>query len=120
MNKVNRHLVLDNLSAHKTPNVQKWLLRHRRFHFHFNPTCASWMNLVERWFSALTTKKLQCSAHTSFKELAAGIEASVETWNNDPRPFVWTKTTDEILDRLAGYCAAITGTEYVGASSSQD
>jgi transposase len=115
LNKVNRqvpaeldvHVILDNLSAHKAPTVQKWLLRHRRFHLHFTPTYGSWMNMVERWFSALTTKKLQRSAHRSVKELAADILAWADTWNENPRPFVWTKTAEEILERLAGYCAAI-------------
>ena len=120
LNKINRevpaeldvHVILDNLSTHKTPAVHKWLLRHRRFHFHFTPTYGSWMNLVERWFSALTTKKLQRSAHDSVNQLAADITAWVEHWNEDPQPFIWTKTADEILDRLARYCAAITNTEY--------
>jgi transposase len=115
LNKVNRevpanldvHVILDNLSTHKTPAVQQWLLRHKRFHFHFTPTYGSWMNLVERWFSALTTKKLQRSAHRSVKALAADIRGWVETWNEDPKPFSWHKTADEILQRLAGYCAAI-------------
>jgi transposase len=119
LNKVNRnvpedldvHVVLDNLSAHKTPKVQKWLLRHKRFHFHFTPTYGSWMNLVERWFSALTTKKLQRSAHSSVKELADDINNWVEHWNENPTPFVWHRTADEILDRLARYCAAVLGTE---------
>ena len=101
------HVILDNLSAHKTPKVKKWLLRHRRFHLHFTPTYGSWMNMVERWFSALTTKKLQRSAHRSVKELAADIKAWVEVWNEDPKPFVWHKTAEQILERLAGYCAAI-------------
>ena len=101
------HIILDNLSAHKTPKVQEWLLRHRRFHLHFTPTYGSWMNMVERWFSALTTKKLQRSAHRSVKELAADIKAWVEVWNHDPKPFVWHKTAEQILERLAGYCAAI-------------
>ncbi len=101
------HVILDNLSAHKSPTVHKWLLRHRRFHLHFTPTYGSWMNLVERWFSALTTKKLQRSAHRSVKELAADILSWADTWNDDPRPFVWTKTAKEILERLAGYCTAI-------------
>ncbi len=125
LNKVNRnvgadldvHIVSDNLSAHKTPLVQRWLLRHRRFHLHFTPTYGSWMNLLERWFSALTTKQLQRAAHNSVAELAADINAWVETWNEDPKPFIWTKTADQILDRLAGYCGAITGTEYVDTSS---
>lgn len=115
LNKVNRevpaqldvHVVLDNLSTHKTPAVQQWLLRHKRFHFHFTPTYGSWMNLVERWFSALTTKKLQRSAHRSVRALATDIRSWVETWNEDPRPFTWHKSADEILQRLAGYCAAI-------------
>ena len=115
LNKLNRdvpdgldvHVILDNLSAHKTPLVHKWLLRHRRFHFHFTPTYGSWMNLVERWFSALTTKKLQRSAHRNVKALAADINAWAATWNENPRPFIWHKTADEILERLAGYCTAI-------------
>ena len=101
------HVILDNLSTHKTPAVHEWLLRHRRFHFHFTPTYGSWMNLVERWFSALTTKKLQRSAHRSVKELAADIQTWVDTWNENPKPFTWHKTADQILDRLAGYCRAI-------------
>lgn len=101
------HIVLDNLSTHKTPKVQRWLLRHRRFHLHFTPTYGSWMNLVERWFSALTTKLLQRSAHTSTKALADDILAWVEMWNDDPKPFVWHKTAEDILDRLGSYCRAI-------------
>jgi transposase len=115
LNKVNRnvpagldiHVVLDNLSAHKTPKVQRWLLRHKRFHFHFTPTYGSWMNLVERWFSALTTKKLKRSAHRSVKALAADIETWAATWNDNPKPFVWHKTANEILELLASYCTAI-------------
>ena len=101
------HVILDNLSTHKTPAVHEWLLRHQRFHFHFTPTYGSWMNLVERWFSALTTKKLRRSAHTSVKALAVDIRAWVENWNDDPKPFIWHKTAEQILDRLAGYCQAI-------------
>jgi len=101
------HVILDNLSTHKTAAVHEWLLRHPRFHFHFTPTYGSWMNLVERWFSALTTKKLQRSAHRSITALAEDITAWVEHWNTDPKPFVWHKTADQILQRLAGYCRAI-------------
>ena len=96
LNKVNRsvpdeldvHVILDNLSTHKTPLVHRWLLRHRRFHFHFTPTYGSWMNLVERWFSALTTKKLRRSAHPSVKALAADINAWAANWNENPQPFI--------------------------------
>jgi transposase len=113
LNKINRevpadldvHVILDNLSTHKTPKVQRWMLRHRRFHLHFTPTYGSWMNLVERWFSALTTKKLQRSAHCSAKQLAGDIQAWVDTWNEDPKPFVWHKSAEQILERLAGYCS---------------
>jgi transposase len=115
LNKVNRevpaeldvHVILDNLATHKTPQVHRWLLRHRRFHFHFTPTYGSWMNLVERWFSALTTKKLKRSAHRNVKELAADILDWAATWNENPRPFVWTKSAEQILERLAAYCATI-------------
>ena len=115
LNKINRnvpkdlevHVILDNLSAHKTPKVHKWLLRHKRFHFHFTPTYGSWMNLVERWFSALTTKKLQRSAHRNVKELAKDIRAWADAWNENPKPFVWHKTADQILDNLATYCQRI-------------
>ena len=115
MNKINRevpahlevHVILDNLATHKTPKVQAWLLRHQRFHFHFTPTYGSWMNMVERWFSALTTKKLQRSAHRNAKELADDIVAWVNAWNENPTPFKWHKTAEQILERLAGYCAAI-------------
>jgi transposase len=93
------HIILDNLSAHKAPKVKNWLLRHRRFHLHFTPTYGSWMNM-ERWFSALTTKKLKRSAHRSVKELAADIKAWAATWNEDPKPFVWHKTAEQILERL--------------------
>jgi transposase len=115
LNKVNRevpadldvHVILDNLATHKTPKVQKWLLRHRRFHFHFTPTYGSWMNLVERWFSALTTKKLQRSAHRSVKELTSDIQPWVANWNDNPTPFLWHKTAEQILERLAAYSNAI-------------
>jgi transposase len=102
------HVVLDNLSTHKTPKVHKWLLRHCRFHFHFTPTYSSWLNLVERWFSALTTKKLKRSAHRSVKALATDIQTWVDQWNQDPKPFCWHRTADEILAKLASYCTALT------------
>jgi len=125
LNKINRevpdhldvHVVLDNLSTHKTPAVHRWLLRHPRFHFHFTPTYGSWMNLLERWFSALTTKKLQRSAHDSVNALAADIRARVDTWNENPTPFVWHKTADQILERLGRYCADITTTEFVDGTA---
>ena len=97
------HLILDNSSTHKTPAIKRWLLAHPRFVLHFTPTSSSWLNLVERWFSELTTKKLQRSAHRSTRALNADIRAWIEHWNENPRPFVWTKTADEILDTTTNY-----------------
>jgi transposase len=101
------HLVLDNYATHKTPEIHKWLLRHPRFHLHFTPTSSSWMNLVERWFAELTTRKLRRSAHRSVAELETDIRRWVNDWNKKPKPFVWTKTADEILETLAAYCERI-------------
>ena len=101
------HLVLDNSSTHKTPAIQRWLTAHPRFVLHFTPTSSSWLNLVERWFAELTTKKLRRGTHRSVRQLNADIRAWIDTWNDDPRPFVWTKTADEILDSIARYCTRI-------------
>jgi transposase len=101
------HLVLDNYATHKTPAIHQWLLKHPRFHLHFTPTSSSWLNLVERWFAELTNRKLRRSAHRSVTELEADIRKWVNEWNKDPKPFVWTKTADEILETLAAYCERI-------------
>jgi transposase len=101
------HLICDNYGTHKTPQIQQWLLRHPRFHLHLTPTYSSWLNLVERWFAELTNRKLRRSAHRSVAELEADITAWTAAWNQDPKPFVWTKTADEILDNLAGYLQRI-------------
>lgn len=101
------HLVLDNYATHKTPEIHKWLLRHPRFHLHFTPTSSSWLNLVERWFAELTSRKLRRSAHRSVTELETDIRTWISEWNKDPRPFIWTKTADEILETLAAYCGLI-------------
>jgi len=101
------HVILDNSSTHKTPAIQKWLTAHPRFVLHFTPTSSSWLNLVERWFAELTTKKLRRGAHRSVGQLNADIRAWIETWNEDPKPFVWTKTADQILDSIARHCTRI-------------
>jgi transposase len=101
------HLVLDNSSTHKTPQIQRWLSAHPRFVLHFTPTSASWLNLVERWFAELTQKLLRRGTHRSVAELNADIRAWIETWNTDPRPYVWVKTADQILDSIARYCTRI-------------
>jgi transposase len=102
------HVVVDNSSTHKAPTIQRWLVRHPRFTLHFTPTYSSWLNLVERWFAELTTKWLRRGTHRSVKELTASIRTWITNWNDDPKPFVWHKTADEILDSLAAYCQRIT------------
>ena len=101
------HVVLDNSSTHKTPAVKKWLLAHPRFVLHFTPTSSSWLNLVERWFSELTNKKLRRGTHRSVRELNSDIRAWITAWNENPRPYVWTKTADDILDSISRYCTRI-------------
>ncbi|HEY3409308.1 MAG TPA: IS630 family transposase [Propionicimonas sp.] len=102
------HLVLDNASTHKTPAIKRWLAAHPRFVLHFTPTSSSWLNLVERWFAELTTKKLQRSTHRTVRALNTDIRNWITTWNDDPKPYVWIKTADEILDSVASYCGRIT------------
>src|SRR4051794_77986 len=101
------HVVLDNSSTHKTPAIARWLAAHPRFVLHFTPTSSSWLNLVERWFAELTTKLLRRGAHRSVRQLNADIRAWIDTWNDHPRPFVWTKTADQILESIARYCQRI-------------
>ena len=101
------HLVLDNASSHKTPTVRRWLAQHPRFILHFTPTSSSWINLVERWFSELTTKLLRRGAHRSVRQLNTEIRRWIDTWNENPQPFVWTKTADQILDSIKRYCERI-------------
>jgi transposase len=101
------HVILDNSSTHKTPAIKKWLLAHPRFVLHFTPTSSSWLNLVERWFSELTNKKLRRGTHRSVRQLNTDIRAWIETWNENPRPYVWTKTADQILDSISRYCNRI-------------
>ena len=101
------HIVLDNSSTHKTPAIKKWLLAHPRFELHFTPTSSSWLNLVERWFAELTTKLLKRGTHRSVAALNKDIRAWMKTWNDDPRPYVWTKTADQILESITRYCTRI-------------
>jgi transposase len=101
------HLILDNASTHKTPAIKSWLAGHRRFVLHFTPTSSSWLNLVERWFSELTTKKLRRGTHRSVRQLNTDIRDWIDTWNENPRPFIWAKTADEIVESVARYCTRI-------------
>ena len=106
------HVIVDNSSIHASPPIRRWLRRHPRFHLHFTPTYSSWLNLVERWFSELTTKKLKRSAHRSVPALNKDIRAWIATWNENPQPFVWTKTADQILDSISRYCTRINQTAH--------
>lgn len=103
------HLILDNYQTHKVPAVKRWLVRHPRFHLHFTPTYSSWMNLVERWFAALTDKALRRAAHRSVKRLNDAIKLYIEVNNENPKPLVWTKTADEILASIARFCKRTSG-----------
>jgi transposase len=101
------HLIVDNSSTHKTPAIQRWLVAHPRFQVHFTPTYSSWLNLVERWFAELTTKWLRRGTHRSVGELIASIQSWIDTWNQEPRPFVWTKTADQILENITRHLQRI-------------
>ncbi|MBD3814397.1 MAG: IS630 family transposase [Betaproteobacteria bacterium] len=101
------HVVLDNASTHKTPAVKKWLINHPRFVLHFTPTSSSWLNLVERWFAELTMKKLRRGTHTSVRQLNNDIRTWIAAWNDNPKPYVWTKTADQILASIGNYCTRI-------------
>jgi transposase len=91
------HVILDNSSTHKTPEVQAWLERHPRIHFHFTPTGASWLNMIEAWFSILTRKSIRRGSFDSVRALIRHIQAYIDRWNENPVPFVWTKSADEIV-----------------------
>ncbi len=101
------HLILDNYGTHKTPAIHRWLLRHPRFHVHFTPTGASWINRVERWFAELTTKQIRRGSHRSTRQLETAILHYIAIGNQCPQPFVWTKTADEILASIARFCQRI-------------
>jgi transposase len=106
------HMVCDNLATHKTPVIQAWLARHRRFRLHFTPTGSSWINQVERWFGFLTDQMIRRGVHKSVQALEADIRDRIKNWNDNPRPFAWNKTADEILDSLAKYISRISGAAY--------
>jgi transposase len=98
------HLVMDNYGTHKTPKVRAWFSRHPRFHVHFTPTSASWLNQVERWFATLTQKQIRRGTHRSTRQLEQAIRQYLDTYNTDPRPFMWTKSADDILASIERFC----------------
>ena len=106
------HLILDNYGTHKTPRVRRWLATHARFHVHFTPTSASWLNLVERWFALLSEKQIKRGAHRSTRALEEAIHHYLTLTNAAPQPFIWTKTADEIFASIARYCQRISDSRH--------
>ena len=92
--------------------IHKWLLRHPRFHLHFTPTSASWLNQIERWFAEITTKRIRRGSYRNTRELVRAIKDYLAIHNEDPKPFVWTKSADDILESLKSYCERITDTAH--------
>lgn len=101
------HMILDNYGTHKTPAIRAWLAKRPRYHVHFTPTSASWLNMVERWFAALTEKQIRRGAHRSTRQLETAIKDYLAFHNENPKPFIWTKTADEIFASLARFCKRI-------------
>ena len=99
------HLIVDNYATHKTPAIQRWFARRPQFHVHFVPTYSSWLNLVERFFAELTEKQIRRGSHRSTRALEAAIREHIDIRNEEPKPFVWTKTADQILESIARFCA---------------
>jgi transposase len=103
------HLICDNYGTHKTPAIKAWLDKHPRFHMHFTPTSSSWVNQVERWFGFLTDQMIRRGTHKSVQALEADIRSWIANWNGNPRPFVWTKTAEEIIESLGRFIQRISG-----------
>jgi transposase len=99
------HVVVDNSSIHASPPIRRWLRQRPRFHLHFTPTYSSWLNLVERWFAKLTDEALRRGSHVTTRELRDAIERYIEATNDQPKPFVWSKTADQIIASVARFCA---------------
>jgi transposase len=98
------HLVMDNYGTHKTPKVKRWFARHPRYHLHFTPTSASWLNQVERFFAEITRRRIRRDSFSHVRELEQAIHQYLEHHNRDPKPFVWTATADAILDKVSRFC----------------
>ena len=105
------HIIVDNYGTHKTAIIRKWFAQRPRFHVHFTPTYGSWINLVERWFAELTNKRIRRGVFRSVKDLEAAIREYIDMHNEEPKPFVWTKTADQILASIARYAQRTTATQ---------
>jgi hypothetical protein len=116
-NELDVHVVLDNLSTHKTPAVHRWLLRHPRFDVHFTPTYSSWLNQVERWFALLEQKALQRGVHRSTIELERAIYEFIAVSNAEPRPCLWTKSAGDILASIGRFCTRTLASQRMLANS---
>src|SRR5487761_1827022 len=103
------HLVLDNYGTHKTPLIKSWLLRHPRFHVHYTPTYSSWINQVERWFALLSEKQIRRGTHRSVPQLEQAIRLYLSIYNQNPQPFIWVKTADQILESIRRFCVRTSG-----------
>ena len=108
------HIVMDNYGTHKTAIIRNWFAKRPRFHVHFTPTYGSWLNLVERWFAEITNKRIRRGIFRSVKELESAIREYIDVHNEDPKPFVWTRTADQILASIARFAQRAT---VVGQSS---
>jgi transposase len=106
------HLVMDNYGTHKTPTIKAWFARNPRFHVHFTPTSASWLNQVERWFATLTQNYMRRGTHRSTRQLEQAIRDYLAVHNADPKPFNWTKTADDILDSIKRFCMRISDSRH--------
>jgi transposase len=107
------HIVLDNYGTHKTAIIRKWFAKRPRFHVHFTPTYGSWINLVERWFAEITNKRIRRGVFRSVKELEAAIRQYIDIHNEDPKPFVWTRTADQILASIARFAQRTNATQLI-------
>ena len=101
------HVVMDNYGTHKTPAIKAWFARHPRFHVHFTPTSASWLNQVERWFATLTDKYIRRGTHRSTRQLESAIRDYLNANNANPKPFIWAKSADDILSSIERFCLRI-------------
>jgi transposase len=117
--KLDIHLVVDNYATHKHPEVRAWLdhPRRERFHLHFTPTSSSWLNLVERWFAEITNKRIRRGSFASVDQLTSAIERWADHWNDNPKPFVWHKSAEEIIQKVRAGRAALTA---VSKSATED
>src|SRR5581483_8662911 len=104
------HLIMDNYATHKTPLITQWLARRPRFHVHFTPTYSSWINQVERWFALLTDRWIRRGSFTSVRDLETKLKKWAAMWNENPHPFTWVKTADDILASVERFCERTSGT----------